>query len=213
MDETHDKDQPEQQADGAAPEEQPAPEDAAAQPAPEASEAQPNSESDSETPDAIKAMGNQPVADDTSEAAGAGEESGGEEITINEPSMDFSNPIPADAQSAEVHRAEFPQLGDTAATGVSRNIHMLMDVRLPVSIELGRTTLSISDILEWGQGSVIELDKLAGEPVDLLVNNKLVARGEVVVIDEKFGMRITSLIAPPDPTAVTDTHARQGEDQ
>jgi len=69
-----------------------------------------------------------------------------------------------------------------------------MDVKLPVSIELGRTTQPISEILQWGQGSIVELDKLAGEPVNLLVNNRLVAKGEVVVVDENFGLRITSLV-------------------
>jgi len=119
-------------------------------------------------------------------------------IPINEPSMDFSQAIPVPDDVTEAHRAEFPHLGDGATAATPRNMDLLLDVKLPVAIELGRTTLPISDILEWTQGSVIELDKLAGEPVDLLVNNKLVARGEVVVIDEKFGLRITALIATPD---------------
>jgi len=75
---------------------------------------------------------------------------------------------------------------------------MLMDVTLPVSIELGRTSLKIEDILSLGPGSVVELDKLAGEPVDVLVNDRLLAKGEVVVIDENFGVRITSMISPQD---------------
>ncbi len=69
---------------------------------------------------------------------------------------------------------------------------------LPFSIELGRTKMSISEILALGPGSVVELNKLAGEPVDLLVNNKVVAKGEVVVIDENFGLRITQLITPEE---------------
>ena len=76
-----------------------------------------------------------------------------------------------------------------------RNLNMLMDVSLPISIELGRTTMAIEDILNLGPGSVVELDKLAGEPVDLLVNNKLMAKGEVVVIDENFGVRITTMVS------------------
>jgi flagellar motor switch protein FliN/FliY len=76
------------------------------------------------------------------------------------------------------------------------NIDLLMDVNLPVSIELGRTRMTISDILELGCGSIVELDKLAGEPVDILVNNKMLAKGEVVVLDENFGVRITSLVSP-----------------
>jgi flagellar motor switch protein FliN/FliY len=73
-----------------------------------------------------------------------------------------------------------------------------LDVSLPVSIELGRTSMAIEDILCLGPGSVIELDKLAGEPVDLLVNDKLLAKGEVVVVDENFGLRVTSMISPQD---------------
>ena len=80
----------------------------------------------------------------------------------------------------------------------SKNLNMLLDVSLPISIELGRTVMAIEDILNLGPGSVVELDKLAGEPVDLLVNNKLLAKGEVVVIDENFGVRITNMVSPGD---------------
>ena len=73
-----------------------------------------------------------------------------------------------------------------------------MDVDLPISIELGRTKMTISDILALGPGSVVELNKLAGEPVDLLVNQKIVAKGEVVVVDESFGLRITQLMTPEE---------------
>jgi flagellar motor switch protein FliN/FliY len=93
------------------------------------------------------------------------------------------------------------QMGDLKRTGKAgkpRNIEILMDVKLPVAIELGRTQLSVNDILDLAPGSVVELNKLAGEPVDLLVNNKVVARGEVVVVDENFGLRVTSLISPED---------------
>lgn len=93
---------------------------------------------------------------------------------------------------------EFQQLQQPAGKAEPRNIDLLMDVDLPVAIELGRTKLSISDILALGPGSVVELNKLAGEPVDLLVNNKIVARGEVVVIDESFGLRITQLMTPEE---------------
>lgn len=93
-------------------------------------------------------------------------------------------------------KAEFQQLSEPARSGEARNIELLMDVNLPVSIELGRTKMSISDILALGPGSVVELSKLAGEPVDLLVNYKIIARGEVVVVDENFGVRITQLMTP-----------------
>lgn len=78
------------------------------------------------------------------------------------------------------------------------NVQMLLDINLNVTIELGRTRLSIRRILELGPGSIIELDRLAGEPVDLLVNDKVVAKGEVVVVDEYFGIRILSLVSPEE---------------
>ena len=76
-----------------------------------------------------------------------------------------------------------------------KNIGILMDVPLQITVELGRTNKKIKEILEFGQGSIIELDKLAGEPVDILVNGKNIAKGEVVVIDESFGVRITDIIS------------------
>ncbi len=109
--------------------------------------------------------------------------------------------------AASVSKAEFQQLSEPAGKPETQNIDMLLDVNLPVSIELGRTRMSISDILSLGPGSVVELNKLAGEPVDLLVNYKIVARGEVVVIDENFGVRITTLISP------TERLKALGEDQ
>jgi flagellar motor switch protein FliN/FliY len=99
---------------------------------------------------------------------------------------------PVRAQRADFE--PFDRAGQVA--GGAGNIELLLDVSLPVAIELGRTHMSIRDILELGSGSIVELDKLAGEPVDILVNNKPLAKGEVVVIDENFGVRITSLVPP-----------------
>lgn len=84
-----------------------------------------------------------------------------------------------------------------AATGAS-GLDLILDVPLKVTVELGRTRMQIRDVLELGKGSVVELDKLAGEPVDLLVNGKLIARGEVVVIDENFGIRVTDIVSPAE---------------
>ena len=75
---------------------------------------------------------------------------------------------------------------------------MLLDIPLQVTVELGRTKRSVKDILELVSGSIIELDKLAGEPVDILVNSRLIAKGEVVVIDENFGVRITDILSKAD---------------
>lgn len=100
--------------------------------------------------------------------------------------------------SPEVSNARFQHLSEPASIPEARNIDILMDVNLPVAIELGRTKMSISEILGMGPGSVVELNKLAGEPVDVLVNYKIVAKGEVVVIDENFGVRITQLMTPEE---------------
>ena len=91
---------------------------------------------------------------------------------------------------------QFQQFGDTGGGETAANIDLLMDVNLKVSVRLGQATLSIRDILELGPGFVIELDKLAGEPVDILVNDKPIARGEVVVVDENFGVRVVDIISP-----------------
>ncbi|HQP47454.1 MAG TPA: flagellar motor switch protein FliN [Spirochaetota bacterium] len=93
---------------------------------------------------------------------------------------------------------KFPPLGEGLPPGVGPNINLLLDVKLALTVELGRTTMLVKDILGLGEGSIIELDKLAGEPVDLLVNGKLIARGEVVVIDENFGVRVTDIVSPAE---------------
>ena len=79
-----------------------------------------------------------------------------------------------------------------------RNLDMIMDIPLKVTVELGRTKMAVSELLNLGQGSVIELSKLAGEPMEVLVNDKLVARGEAVVVNEKFGIRLTDIISKSD---------------
>jgi flagellar motor switch protein FliN/FliY len=90
----------------------------------------------------------------------------------------------------------FGELSNEQRTGGSKDIDFLLDIPLEVTVELGRTRMLIKDLLQLGQGSVVELEKLAGEPMEILVNNKLVARGEVVVVNEKFGVRLTDIISP-----------------
>ncbi|WP_246238060.1 flagellar motor switch phosphatase FliY [Alkalicoccus luteus] len=102
-------------------------------------------------------------------------------------------------READVHEAAFtdfsgPQLSDQE----TRNLEMLMEIPLEVTVELGRTKRSIKDILEFSKGSIVELDKLAGEPVDILVNQRLIAKGEVVVIDENFGVRVLDIVSKED---------------
>lgn len=88
--------------------------------------------------------------------------------------------------------------GGTIYSPLDPKLELLYDLQLPVSIELGRTNMLIREILRLGRGSVIEFDKLVSEPVDVLINGKKVAEGEVVVIDKHFGIRITTLVDPSD---------------
>jgi flagellar motor switch protein FliN/FliY len=99
-------------------------------------------------------------------------------------------------EPVNVQPAEFQAFDDGVISFERKNIGLIMDVPLQVTVELGRTNKYIRDILEFGPGSIIELDKLAEEPVDILVNGKVIAKGEVVVIDESFGVRITDIIHP-----------------
>lgn len=101
------------------------------------------------------------------------------------------------AQPIEAKPVQFAPLQPQAAPSVPpKNIDLILDIPLKVTVELGKTEMYIRDILNLGPGSIIELDKLAGEPVEVLVNGKPIARGEVVVIDENFGVRITDIISP-----------------
>jgi flagellar motor switch protein FliN/FliY len=97
-----------------------------------------------------------------------------------------------------VQSVQFPSLNPQSVGSEQGNIGLLMDVYMEMTVELGRTRKLIKDILGMGEGTIIELDKLAGEPVDILVNHKLIARGEVVVIDENFGVRVTEIVSPMD---------------
>lgn len=101
----------------------------------------------------------------------------------------------------EYQPARFSQINEAHSGADLSNLDILLDVPLQVTVELGKTILPIKQILEYGQGSLITLDKLAGEPIDLLVNGKYFAKGEVVVIDENFGVRITSILSPADRLA------------
>ena len=176
---------------------------------PEASEAaeaetpQEPEASEPETPEESEA-----AAEETPEASaegpgGRGEE---EEKELEDAMLKMLDDLPQEESSADdisfekssASKAEFQQLSQPSGSSEPSNIDLLMDVNLPVSIELGRTKMSISDILALGPGSVVELARLAGEPVDVMVNQKLVARGEVVVVDENFGVRITQLITPEE---------------
>ena len=93
----------------------------------------------------------------------------------------------------DVPPPETPQKGNASK---ANNFEFVLDIPLEVTVELGRARMIINDLLQLGQGSVIELNKLAGEPMEILVNHKLIARGEVVVVNEKFGVRLTDIVSP-----------------
>ena len=97
---------------------------------------------------------------------------------------------------SNVQSIQFPSLVPQSPHGEHGNIGLIMDVYMEMTVELGRTRKLIKEILGMGEGTIIELDKLAGEPVDILVNHKLIAKGEVVVIDENFGVRVTEIVSP-----------------
>src|ERR1043165_8199313 len=100
----------------------------------------------------------------------------------------------AEAPAAEEKSDKMAGIPDTS----HRNLTLILDIPLRVAVELGRTKMVVNDLLNLGQGSVIELNKLAGEPMEVLVNDKLVARGEAVVVNEKFGVRLTDIISPSE---------------
>ena len=101
-------------------------------------------------------------------------------------------------QPPNIQPVQFPNLNTQSNPREQGNIGLLMDVFMEMTVELGRTRKLIKEILTMGEGTIIELDKLAGEPVDILVNHKLIAKGEVVVIDENFGVRVTEIVSPQE---------------
>jgi flagellar motor switch protein FliN/FliY len=145
-----------------------------------------------------------PWSDDTLQAEiDAARVAAGVSIEAREPVANVAPPVEHSAPSPSsrptptaVHPVQFmPLRPELPANDQGHGIELLMDVALEVSVELGRSHMPISDILALRTGSVIELDKLAGEPVEVSVNGTLIARGEVVVVDEKFGVRITEVVS------------------
>ncbi len=103
----------------------------------------------------------------------------------------------ADAEEASAAPADFQNLQPDAAAlnSMEENIEMILDIPVTVSVEIGRSKINIRNLLKLNQGSVVELDRLAGEPMDVIVNGTLIAHGEVVVVNEKFGVRLTDVIS------------------
>jgi len=102
-----------------------------------------------------------------------------------------------DPKNAPVARAQFGDLGPKAAGsgGQEMNLNLILDVAVTLALEVGRTRMSVRDLLQLAPGAVVELDRLAGEPLDVLVNGVRIARGEVVVVNEKFGIRLTDVVS------------------
>ena len=117
------------------------------------------------------------------------------EVTVQPAEDDVDVDVEVEAASAQ-----FQELQDEAAGSDGSEVHLdaILDVPITISMEIGRTQIPIRNLLQLNQGSVVELDRLAGEPMDVLVNGTLIAQGEVVVVNEKFGIRLTDVISPAD---------------
>ena len=118
-----------------------------------------------------------------------------------EAALDQDGPEPASALqvgSDRVAPAAFTNFGAASTPVAANDITMILDIPVQLTVELGRTRIPIKNILQLAQGSVVELDALAGEPMDVLVNGYLIAQGEVVVVNEKFGIRLTDIVTPSE---------------
>jgi len=127
---------------------------------------------------------------DALEEQAAGESDGGD-------GADWGDAV---EEQSTAEAAAFDQVSDTSvlSSNSELNLDVILDVPVNVSMEVGHTKISIRNLLQLNQGSVIELDRLAGEPMDVLVNGTLIARGEVVVVNDKFGLRLTDIISPAE---------------
>jgi flagellar motor switch protein FliN/FliY len=103
-----------------------------------------------------------------------------------------------DAEKDDYERASFQNLQGQAGGAAEANLDVILDIPVTLSMEIGRTELPIHNLLQLNQGSVVELDRLAGEPMDVLINGTLIAHGEVVVVNEKFGIRLTDVVSPAE---------------
>lgn len=126
-------------------------------------------------------------------STGTEDGAGASQATARAGSGEKASPAEGDERDS-VKKVEFQEVSATPAKEQAANLDLLLDVVVPVSVELGKTSLTVKDILSTCQGSVIESDCAAGEPVDILVSGKPLARGEVVVVKDRFGVRITELI-------------------
>ncbi|HEY4372979.1 MAG TPA: flagellar motor switch protein FliN [Burkholderiales bacterium] len=135
-----------------------------------------------------EALANQEPAAEDDWAAAMAEQASADQAT--------AAPVP-DARPATSMFEQFAPAGG-GATGHANDINMILDIPVQITVELGRTRIPIKHILQLAQGSVVELDGMAGEPMDVLVNGCLIAQGEVVVVNDKFGIRLTDIITPSE---------------
>ncbi len=118
-------------------------------------------------------------------------------VSSAQPAAAAGQPRVAAVKKIDARPASFNALTDENA-GTVGNISMVLDIPITVSVELGRTRMMVKELLQLGQGTVVELDKLAGEPMEILVNGRLIARGEAVVVNEKFGIKLTDIVSPSE---------------
>lgn len=148
--------------------------------------------------------GETPESAETAEEGAMAAESAATPETESEPQAETppatepSLPDESEMETVGVHPAEFDSLGESQPEEQSRNLDILMDVELEVVAELGRKTMTIKEILKLGKRSIIELDKAAGEPLEIFVNGHKFAEGEVVVVDDQFGIRLINLVSPEE---------------
>ncbi len=126
-------------------------------------------------------------------AAAMAEQSAADEQTAADAAEDTQ-----DAPQTDYEKAAFQNLQNQGCNGTEANLEVILDIPVTLSMEIGRTEIPIHNLLQLNQGSVVELDRLAGEPMDVLINGTLIAHGEVVVVNEKFGVRLTDVISPAE---------------
>ena len=134
-------------------------------------------------------------------AAALADQDVGVEAEVGEEEAQEAAAEPAQPKESQGEKAEFQELSeDSSPSRINEdaNLDVILDIPVNVSMEIGRTRMAIRNLLQLNQGSVIELDRLAGEPMDVLVNGTLIAHGEVVVVNEKFGVRLTDIISPTE---------------
>jgi len=119
--------------------------------------------------------------------------------TTPQPDLDdFASAAASEVSAPQMTPAAFANFTPSQGTGAGNDISMILDIPVQLTVELGRTRIPIKNILQLAQGSVVELDAMAGEPMDVLVNGFLIAQGEVVVVNDKFGIRLTDIVTPSE---------------